>query len=70
MLKVITLSAIAACLQLATLQPAAAKSPFCFGGSPASKHICDTIKAAEKKNKSFASGTLANPPSRAVRRPR
>jgi hypothetical protein len=58
----------------------AGSSPFCFGGSPVPKHICDLLKAHEKNKPTTlvnATGILAdsgspqNPPSalgRPVRR--
>jgi hypothetical protein len=49
MIRLLTLGAFAAAAILATPQDASAKSPFCFGGSPTPKHICDAIKANEKK---------------------
>jgi hypothetical protein len=76
MFKIATLGAVvAACLPLAVSQPAAAKSPFCFGGSPTPKHICDVMKANEKKKPFAQAGnTFASKPSQAsqtsrVRRP-
>lgn len=32
----------------------AGSSPFCFGGSPTPKHVCDTIKANQKPKHAVA----------------
>jgi hypothetical protein len=63
-MKYIALCAAAACLQLAALQPASAKSPFCFAGSPVPKHHCAVAKyAAKQKHAAGTSASLASRPA-------
>lgn len=36
----------------------AGSSPFCYGGSPTPKYVCDAIKANQKPNPAFANQNL------------
>ncbi len=47
-MKIVSMTVVALVTLASSGSAFAGSSPFCFGGSPTPKYICDTIKANEK----------------------
>lgn len=57
-MRIVTIALVALVTAGSTGSAFAGSSPFCFGGSPIPKYICDLIKANQKPK---PSGVLATP---------
>ena len=65
--KIVGVSAVALVALASSGAAFAGSSPFCYGGSPTPKHVCDTIKANQKPKHVVAGSSFKAQGSHGVR---